>query len=222
MTIGHNNVAGKQLAAFVERVEAIRAAKQTMQDDEAAVLAEAKVSGFVPAAIRAVIKLRAMKPHARQEAEAILETYLHALGMSAETPLFRRVGLMAQDAKTREEVTEAMKALVPENGSIIVEAGGKAVKLTRDKDGAVTVQDHVEPAPFAPGPSPAMSRPMPAAPKADIPTVDDDGAEDLGRAAFKDNQPIISNPFPFGDSRRPRWDAGWRKESGTDGMGPDD
>lgn len=60
------------------------------------------------------------------------------------------------------------------------------------------------------------------APKADVPDVDPDGAEALGRQAFKDNEPIIANPFPFGDGRRGRWDSGWRKESGTDGMGPDD
>jgi hypothetical protein len=50
--------------------------------------------------------------------------------------------------------------------------------------------------------------------------VDGYGAELLGREAFKADEPIIKNPFPFGDERRPRWDEGWRKESGTDGMGP--
>jgi hypothetical protein len=58
--------------------------------------------------------------------------------------------------------------------------------------------------------------------KPEPPAVDADGAEVLGRDAFGSNQPIITNPFPFGDPRRPRWDAGWRKASGTDGMGPDD
>jgi hypothetical protein len=43
----------------------------------------------------------------------------------------------------------------------------------------------------------------------------------LGGEAFAANQPIIVNPFPFGDGRRAKWDLGWRKASGTDGMGPD-
>ncbi|WP_296167039.1 DUF2312 domain-containing protein [uncultured Brevundimonas sp.] len=223
MTLGHNTVSGKQLATVIDRVEAIRAAKQTMSDDESAVLAEAKLNGFVPAAIRHVVKLRAMKPHARQEAEALVESYLHALGMAADTPLFRQVGLMSVDIASRDQVTEAMKKLVPENGSIIIEVGGKAIKLTRDKDGKVDVRDHVDaPAPMRGAPG-GGGRPMPSpAPKADVPDVDAEGAEALGRQAFKDNEPIIGNPFPFGDSRRGRWDSGWRKESGTDGMGPDD
>lgn len=41
----------------------------------------------------------------------------------------------------------------------------------------------------------------------------------LGAQAFKDNVAIVKNPFPFGDGRRPRWDEGWRRASGTDGMG---
>lgn len=224
MTLGRNTEVGQELTTIVERVESVLAARQTMSDDIAAILAEAKVRGFVPKAIRACIKLRAMKPHQRQEDEALLTTYMHALGDEAESPLFRHVSSLKIDVASRADVASALKPLVPANGSIIVEAGGKGVKLTRDKDGKVEARDLAEPAFPSPGgagrpPGSSGRTPAPAAP-AITPDVDADGAEALGRAAFRDNEPIIKNPFPFGDDRRPRWDLGWRMESGSDGMGP--
>lgn len=219
MNIGHNTVSGQKLAGYVERLESIRAQKKQMSQQESAVLAEAKADGFLPSAIGHVIKLRAMKPHARQEAEAVVDTYLHALGMAADTPLFRQVGLINVDIKSRENVIEALKAFVPEKGSITVEAGGRPVRLTRDKKGTVSVEEIVE-APARPASASQPAGAMPETPPP--PDVDDLGAEQLGREAYDANAPIIANPFPFGDSRRAKWDAGWRAASGTDGMGPDD
>lgn len=43
-------------------------------------------------------------------------------------------------------------------------------------------------------------------------------AEGAGRAAAREGRPIIDNPFPFGDPRRARFDEGWRKETGSDGI----
>jgi uncharacterized protein (UPF0335 family) len=213
--IGHNTESGQQLQTYVERVERLRTEKKQITTDEAAVLAEAKANGFVPSAIKHVCKVRAMKPQDRQEAEAIIDTYMHAMGMAMDTPLFRHVSTMTVDRTSRDSVIEALKAFVPDNGSIVVEAGGKPVKLTRDRDGNVTVVDVVEQKP-RPSTSSTVTPNRP-----DPPSCDADGAEDLGRSSFKANEPIISNPFPFGDARRGRWDAGWRKESGGDGMGPD-
>ncbi len=223
MNVGRNTAVGRELMSIIERVEAVKAAKQTMADDEAAILAEAKFRGFVPKAIRHVVKVRAMKPHDRQESQAIIDLYLHAIGEEVDTPLFRQIDGMSVDIASREAVAEAMKAFVPTNGSIIVEAGGKGVKLTRDGDGEVTARDLSTPWPDATGGGPraaahARGAKAPAGP---VPETDDAGAEALGRDAFKANEPVIKNPFPFGDSRRGRWDAGWRRESGTDGMGPD-
>jgi uncharacterized protein (UPF0335 family) len=149
MTIGRNTVSGEALAGFVDRIEAIRAQKKALGADETFVLAEAKQGGFVPTAIRHVVQLRAMKPHARQEAEAIRDQYLHALGMASDMPLFRQVGLMSVDVASRESVIEALKAFVPENGSIVIEAGGRPVRLTRDKGGEVTAAEVVDPPPGA-------------------------------------------------------------------------
>jgi uncharacterized protein (UPF0335 family) len=218
MMMGRNTPSGKILASYVERIERIRAEKKALSDDEAAIMAEAKAGGFVPAVLKYIVSRRAKKPQDLAEAEAIADTYMTALGMASETPLFRQVGMMSVDPAQRDEVIEALKKFVPANGAIVVEAGGRPVRLTRDESGDVTARD-VEPAkPSAPA-SAAKGAP-PARPEP--PAVDADGAETLGREAFKANQAIIANPFPFGDSRRARWDKGWRIESGGDGMGPDD
>lgn len=222
MTIGSNSESAARLGTIIERIERIRADKKQCTLDEAQVVAEAKADGFFPPAIKAVIKIRAMKPHQRQEAEAILDTYLHAMGMADEPPLFRQIGRIGADITSRDSIVSAMEHLVPQDGSITIETkDGKPVKLTRDKDGTVTITDVLPPAPAPKGAkgSKVEGRRAPARPEP--PAVDADGAEDLGREAYKANTPIIDNPFPYGDARRGRWDAGYRKESGGDGMGPD-
>lgn len=220
MSVGSNTVSGEQLRSYVERIEAIRAAKKQLSEDEAAVKAEAKANGFTPSAITACVKIRAMKPHDRQESEAILDMYLHALGMAPEPPLFRAAGLAGIDTAAREQVIARMAEFVPASGmgDITVNMGGKPVRLIRDKDGAVQVQEIVErPAPPPPGTSAPAARQ-----RADVPDVDGAGAEELGAQFARDNRPVIDNPFPFGDPRRARFDAGWRRETGSDGMGPDE
>lgn len=69
------------LKSFVERVERLEEEKKTISDDIRDVYAEAKSSGFDVKALRAVIRLRKQDADERKEQEAILETYLHALGM---------------------------------------------------------------------------------------------------------------------------------------------
>jgi hypothetical protein len=182
-------------------------------------MAEAKAANLIPAGISYIVKKRKMKPSERAEAEALEDMYLHAMGMAADNPLFRAVGLMKVDIASRESVIEAMKQFVPAGGSIEIEAGGgPKVRLTRDKDGNVSVTELVEKPVQQPTAGEAgKSRPA----KADVPNANADQAEDLGRQAFRDDVPIINNPFPFGDARRPRWDRGWRDEGGNDGMGDD-
>ena len=213
--IGKNTIASEMLRGYVERLERIAVEKKQLSDDAAAVMAEAKAAGLVPAAIRFVIKKRQMKPSDRQEAEALEDTYLHSMGMATDTPLFRSVSLMQVDVASREQVIDAMKKFVPSNGSITVEAGGSPVRLTRDKDGNIAVTEVIEkPVPQS-APEAGSRKPS----KADVPDVTEAVAENMGRQAFKDDVPIINNPFPFGDARRPLWDKGWREESGSDGMG---
>lgn len=216
-TIGKNTIGGELLRGFVERVENINAQIKQLGQDKGVVMAEAKAANLIPAGISYIVKKRKMKPSERAEAEALEDMYLHAMGMAADNPLFRAVGLMKVDITARESVVEAMKQFVPTNGSITVEAGGAPIRLTRDAAGNITVTEVIE--------KPVQQR-MPETgkrqtAKADVPDVTGDVAETMGAQAFKDDVPIINNPFPFGDVRRPRWDKGWRDESGGDGMGED-
>lgn len=85
--IGHNGIAPDQLRSIVERVERLEAEKKALGDDIREVYAEAKGNGFDPKIIRQIVKLRKLDAAERQEQEALLETYLEALGMLASTPL---------------------------------------------------------------------------------------------------------------------------------------
>ena len=69
------------LKAFVERVERLEEEKKAIADDVRDVYAEAKASGYDVKAMRTVVRLRKLDANERKEQEAILETYLHALGM---------------------------------------------------------------------------------------------------------------------------------------------
>ena len=55
--------------------------KKAIADDIKDVYAEAKANGFDAKALRAVVRLRKQDVEERKEQEAILETYLNALGM---------------------------------------------------------------------------------------------------------------------------------------------
>jgi uncharacterized protein (UPF0335 family) len=73
--------AKEQLKAFVERVERLEEEKKAIADDIRDVYAEAKGNGFDVKSLRVVVRLRKQDVNERKEQEAILETYLHALGM---------------------------------------------------------------------------------------------------------------------------------------------
>ncbi len=75
-------VAAGQLRAFVERVERLEEEKKTIADDIKEVFAEMKGTGFDTKAVRAIIRLRKQDQEERQEAEAILDLYKAALGMT--------------------------------------------------------------------------------------------------------------------------------------------
>lgn len=85
--IGHNGVAGKRLRSFIERVERLESDKKEIAAEISEVYAEAKGEGFDTATMRQIVKLRRMSKADREEKEALLEAYLHALGMLAGTPL---------------------------------------------------------------------------------------------------------------------------------------
>ena len=70
-----------QLKAFVERIERLEEEKKALSDDIRDVYAEAKGNGYDVKAMRAVVRLRKQDKDERMEHEAVLETYMHALGM---------------------------------------------------------------------------------------------------------------------------------------------
>ena len=72
-----------QLKAFVERIERLEEEKNAIADDVRDVYAEAKANGYDVKALRKVVRMRKQDVNERKEQEAILETYLHALGMLA-------------------------------------------------------------------------------------------------------------------------------------------
>jgi uncharacterized protein (UPF0335 family) len=76
-----DTVAAEQLRLFIERIERLEEEKKGMSDDIRDVYNEAKSQGYDTKTMRSIIRLRRMEKHARDEAEALLETYKAALGL---------------------------------------------------------------------------------------------------------------------------------------------
>ena len=70
-----------QLRQFIEQVERLEEEKKAIADDIRDKLAEAKAVGFDVKALRQILRLRKKSKDDRDEEEAILATYMHALGM---------------------------------------------------------------------------------------------------------------------------------------------
>jgi uncharacterized protein (UPF0335 family) len=77
-------VAADQLRSVIERIERLEEEKKALGDDIKDVYAEAKANGFDTKVIRQVIRLRKKDSDERQEEEALLDLYMHALGMRRE------------------------------------------------------------------------------------------------------------------------------------------
>lgn len=69
------------LRAFIERIERLEEEKAALSEDIREVYAEAKGTGFDTKALRTIIRMRKLEDHERMEQEALLATYMHALGM---------------------------------------------------------------------------------------------------------------------------------------------
>jgi uncharacterized protein (UPF0335 family) len=81
--IGHNSFASDQLKSIIERIERLEEEKAALSEDVKEVYAEAKGNGFDTKILRTVIKLRKQDANERAEQEALLDLYMHALGMAA-------------------------------------------------------------------------------------------------------------------------------------------
>ena len=74
-------VAAGQLKAIVERIERLEEEKKEVADQIKEVYAEAKGNGFDVKTLRKVVSLRKKPAEERSEEEAMLDLYMHALGM---------------------------------------------------------------------------------------------------------------------------------------------
>ena len=79
--ISSQGVARDQLRTIVERIERLEEEQKAIADDIRDVYAEAKGNGFDVKTLRQVVRLRKVEAAERQEAEAMLDLYLSALGM---------------------------------------------------------------------------------------------------------------------------------------------
>lgn len=70
-----------RLLSFIERYEQLESEKKDVTEQQKELMAEAKGEGFDTKTMRKIIKLRKQSPDERAEEEALLTTYLSALGM---------------------------------------------------------------------------------------------------------------------------------------------
>jgi uncharacterized protein (UPF0335 family) len=79
--VSTTSVAADQLRSIIERIERLEEEKKEVAEQIKEVFLEAKSNGFDTKTLRKVISLRKKALEERQEEEAMLDLYLHALGM---------------------------------------------------------------------------------------------------------------------------------------------
>ncbi|NMM44544.1 DUF2312 domain-containing protein [Rhodospirillaceae bacterium KN72] len=72
---------GARLRSFIERVERLEEEKKALAEDIKEIFSEAKGQGFDVKTMRKIIAIRKKDPDDRAEEDALLETYMAALGM---------------------------------------------------------------------------------------------------------------------------------------------
>ncbi|KNY13113.1 hypothetical protein AKG11_31070 [Shinella sp. SUS2] len=133
-------VARDQLRAFIERIERLEEEKKTIADDIKDVYGEAKGVGFDTKILREVIKIRKQDRDERAEREAILDSYLAALGMIEQPGFFddepRQSATVDRKARAALRTSEAMddnkafSAMMLADGLISEEAHAENVALS--------------------------------------------------------------------------------------------
>jgi uncharacterized protein (UPF0335 family) len=76
-----------QLQTIVQRIEKLEEEKAAIASDIKDVFSEAKSNGFDTKILKKVLALRKQDAAERMTEQAILATYMEALGMLADTPL---------------------------------------------------------------------------------------------------------------------------------------
>jgi len=77
----NHGIVREQLRAFIERIERLEEEKKELSQDIRDVFSEAKSFGLDVKTLRKVIAIRKQDTDERAEQEAILDSYLQALGM---------------------------------------------------------------------------------------------------------------------------------------------
>lgn len=77
---GHNS-SDEQLRLFIERIERLEEEKKGIADDIRDTYSESKSQGYDPKIMRQIIRIRKMPVHDRREMQAVLSTYMAALGL---------------------------------------------------------------------------------------------------------------------------------------------
>ncbi len=76
-----------QLKSFVERIERLESEKAEIAADIKDIYAEAKGTGFDPKIIKKIVAMRKQDADKMREEQALIATYMDALGMLSDTPL---------------------------------------------------------------------------------------------------------------------------------------
>jgi uncharacterized protein (UPF0335 family) len=74
-------IAADRLKSFIERIERLEEEKAALAADIREVYSEAKAAGFDAKVMRQLVRLRKMDNNDRQEQEALLDVYKHAVGL---------------------------------------------------------------------------------------------------------------------------------------------
>jgi len=80
-------VTNNQLHQLIQRIEKLEDEKSALALDIKEVYSEAKSMGFDPKIIKKVVSIRAKDSAKLAEEQALLDTYMSALGMLVDTPL---------------------------------------------------------------------------------------------------------------------------------------
>lgn len=83
-TMSEGNLAADELRTLIERVERLEEERKGIADDIKDVLTEAKGRGYDPKALRKILSIRKKRKEEYEEEEAILRTYMVALGMQPD------------------------------------------------------------------------------------------------------------------------------------------
>lgn len=119
-----HGIAKDQLRAFIERIERLEEEKVAIGDDIKEIYAEAKGSGFDTKVMRQIVRIRKQDRNERAEQEAILDLYMHALGMidlddAADAP-----------HSSVRKAAQRLKDLAEEDGAeISIRVGGQTYAL---------------------------------------------------------------------------------------------